>query len=114
VPSFFGELPARAFIHRDPESGVFRVMFRFGQPHRQLRKSLKTTDEKRAESEKGRIESFLRAIEQSYVSVSPDADFWNFVFSGGKLEEKPSVQNVLTLEMLFARYEERGMREVLA
>jgi integrase len=96
-----------ASIHRDPESGVYRIMFRFGQPTRQFQKSLKTTSEKKAESEKGRIESFLRAIEQGYVTVPPNADFWTFVFSGGKLGEKPSVQDVLTLEMLFARYEEQ-------
>jgi|SRR5579884_970955 len=44
------------------------------------------TEEKKAESEKGRIESFLTAIEQGYVTVPADADFWQFVFRGGKLE----------------------------
>jgi integrase len=82
-------------------------MFRFGQPSRQFQKSLKTTDEKKAESEKGRIEGFLQAIKQGYVTVPPNADFWTFVFSGGKLEDKPSVQEVLTLEKLFAHYEEQ-------
>jgi hypothetical protein len=96
-----------ASIHRDPESGVYRIMFRFGQPPRQFQKSLKTSDPKKAESERGRIEGFLRAIEQGYVTVPPNADFWTFVFSGGKLEETPSVKDVLTLEKLFAHYEEQ-------
>jgi integrase len=96
-----------ASIYRDPESGKFRITFRFGNPSRPFHKSLKTKDEKKAEEERGRIEGFLRAIEQGYVSVPPEADFWQFVFSGGKLENKPSVKEALTLEALFARYEEQ-------
>jgi integrase len=94
-----------ASIHRDPHSGTYCIMFRFGRPPRQFRKSLKTADEKQAFSEKGRIEDFLRAIEKGHVTVPPEADFCQFVWSGGRLEDKPSVPKVLTLEGLFAQYE---------
>ena len=37
----------------------------------------------------------------------PPADkFWPFVFSGGKLDAKPVISDVLSLERLFANYEQ--------
>jgi integrase len=95
-----------ASIYQDKNSGVFRISFRFGKPPKQFHKSLDTGDATEAESMKGRIESTLRAIEQGWLVVPEDADFWPFVFSGGKLSNKPSIKEVLTIEKLFARYEE--------
>jgi hypothetical protein len=95
-----------ASIYRDPSSGVFRILFHFGKPPRQFHKSLDTTDAKTAEAAKGRIESTLQAIEQGWLTIPPNADFWQFVFSGGKLANKPSVADLLTLEGLFEKYEQ--------
>jgi integrase len=95
-----------ASIYQDTKSGVFRILFRFGKPARQFHKSLDTNDPKKAEAAKGRIESTLQAIEHGWLTIPPKADFWQFVLSGGKLENKPSVADLLTLEKLFAKYEE--------
>jgi integrase len=95
-----------ASIYQDTKSGVYRILFRFGKPPRQFHKSLDTNDTKAAEAAKGRIESTLQAIEQGWLTIPPNADFWQFVFSGGKLDHKPSVADLLTLEKLFTRYEE--------
>jgi integrase len=82
-------------------------MFRFGKPLKQYHRSLDTTDRRTAEAEKGRIESTLQAIEQGWLALPSQADFWQFVRSGGKLEDKPSAPDVLTLANLFARYDEQ-------
>jgi integrase len=95
-----------ASIYQDEKSKVYRILFRFGKPPKQFHKSLDTTDEKEAQGLKGRVEDTLRAIEQGWLTVPATADFWQFVFTGGKLENKPSVQEVLTLDNLFTRYEE--------
>lgn len=95
-----------ASIYQDAASGMFRISFRFGNPPRQFHKSLETTDPRTAESDKGRIEGTLTAINKGWLQVPPGADFWQFVYSGGKLEEKPAVEEVVTLKKLFARYQE--------
>src|SRR5258708_247210 len=99
--------PWRSFVaalSHDPQSGVYRILFRFGK--KQFHKSLKTTDFKEAENIKGRVEEMLVAIEKGWITLPPKAgDFWPFLFSGGKLEAKPVIADVLTLENLFARYE---------
>ena len=93
-----------ASIYQDEKSKVYRILFRFGKPPKQFHKSLDTTDQKEAEGLEGRVEDTLRAIEQGWLTVPPHADFWQFVFSGGKLEAKPSVQEVLTLDKLFTKF----------
>jgi hypothetical protein len=94
-----------ASVSRDPKCGVYRVHFRFGV--KQYQKSLKTTDGGEAEAMKGRIEETLLAIDKGWLTPPADPDaFWPFVFSGGKLESKPTFKEVLTLERLFAKYEE--------
>jgi integrase len=95
-----------ASLSKDPKSGVYRIHFRFGQPPRQFQKSLKTTDEKEAETEKGRVESTLAAIEKGWLPIPLTADLWTFLKSGGKLETRPTFAEVLTLKALFDRYEE--------
>jgi hypothetical protein len=95
-----------AAIYQDEKSGFFRILFRFGRPPKQYHKSLDTRDPREAESLKGRVEGTLRAIEQGWLTLPQNADFWQFVFSGGRLEVKPSVQEVLTLEGLFVRYQQ--------
>jgi hypothetical protein len=96
-----------ASIHLDEKSKIYRIMFRFGKPPKQFQKSLDTSDLKKAEGMKGRIEETLRAIEQGWLTVPANSDFWQFVLSGGKFVAEPSVQDTLTLEKLFATYEEQ-------
>src|SRR5262249_32616239 len=93
-----------ASINQDPKSKIFRILFWYGG--KQFHKSLKTADRKEAEAVKGRIEEALLAIERGWTKVPPHADLWQFIFSGGRREAKPALADVLTLERLFARYEE--------
>lgn len=95
-----------ASIYRDEKANVYRIMFRFGNPAKQYHKSLDTDDEKEAEGIKAIVEETLRFIDRGIFTVPPQADFWQFVRTGGKLEAKPTVQEVLTLAKLFGRYEE--------
>lgn len=93
-----------ASIHRDPATGVWNISFRFGgKPHH---KSLRTKQEAKAQDEKGRISKTLEAIENGWLPLPPDADFWEFVWSDGRVKSKLVLSDVLTLEKLFARYEE--------
>jgi hypothetical protein len=84
------------------KSGSFHIHFRFGG--RQFHKSLKTDDEKIAESMKGRIEMTLRDIELGRLTPPPAADFWQLVLSDGKLHSRPRVGRSMILDDLFRWY----------
>ncbi len=83
---------------------MYRILFWFGR--KQYHKSLKTTNKDDAEAKKGGIEESLQAMEKGWIPVPPPDKFWPFLFSGGKLEAKPSVPDVFTLDRLFNRYEQ--------
>jgi integrase len=93
-----------AALSQDPKSKTYRILFWFGG--KQYHKSLKTTDKEDAEAKKGSIEEVLQAMERGWTPVPSPDKFWPFLFSGGKLDAKPSVPDLLTLERLFTRYEE--------
>jgi integrase len=86
------------------KAGVYRIHFRYGS--KQYHKSLLTDDETKAQSLKATIDETLHDLKRGRVTLPPDADFWTFVFSGGKLTQLPSAPDPLTLEELFTRYEE--------
>jgi hypothetical protein len=94
-----------AAIHCNPKSGFWRISFRFGG--KQYQKSLKTDDEKKAQGWKAQIEENLHDLERGRRVLPATADLWAFIRSGGKLEAEPAVAEALTLEKLFARYEEQ-------
>lgn len=89
----------------DAKTGIARVQFRYGG--KQFQKSLKTTDEREAEATKGRIEDTLRAIENGWLVMPPDADIWYFLRSQGKIGSKPELPQVMNLGELFAWYFEQ-------
>src|SRR5437879_6372870 len=93
-----------AALSQDPKSKTYRILFWFGG--KQYHKSLKTTDQREAEAKKGSIEEMLLGMERGWIQVPPPDRFWPSLFSGGKLDAKPSVPDVLTLDRLFARYEQ--------
>ncbi len=90
-----------AGLSQDAKSGIFRVHFRYG--NKQFQKSLKTKDRKKAESRKGRIEETLLDLERGRLDLPPGADFWQFVWTDGKRDQKPKLET-LTLEGLFGWY----------
>jgi len=93
-----------ASIHRDPSSGVYRIMFRLGG--RQYHRSLKTTDLREAEALKGRIEYTLRDIDLERKVLPPGADVWQFLWTDGQRTKKAVAPDAITLDQLFTRYEE--------
>src|SRR5262249_5892615 len=66
----------------------------------------RTTDREEAEAVKGRIELTLLDLKRGRLTLPPDADFWQFVLSDGKLTQKVEAPTVLPLDQLFTRYEE--------
>jgi integrase len=90
-----------ASLSRD-QSGNYHIHFRYGD--RQYHKSLKTADEKTAVGTKGRIELTLRDLELGRLVLPAGADFWQFVLSDGKLNNKPRVDKPMTLGDLFEWY----------
>ena len=84
------------------KSGNHHIHFRFSG--RQYHKSLKTEDEKTAQSTMGRIELTLRDLELGRLTLPSGADFWQFVQSDGKLESKLQVEKAMTLADLFKWY----------
>lgn len=102
-----------ASIHQDRTTGIYRISFHHGG--RQFQKSLKTTKEKEADQKRADIERTLALISEGRLSP-PDnaADWWRFVFSGGRVREAPSMEKGVTLAGLFAWYFDRlpqGARE---
>jgi integrase len=83
---------------------MFRVMFRYGG--KQYQKSLKTTDEAAAERLKGKIETTILELERGRRTLPEGADLWEFLESDGQRTKKVEVLIVLTIEQLFARYEQ--------
>src|SRR5688500_3900007 len=91
-----------ASLTRDPNSGIYRVHFRYGG--KQYQKSLKTADGGEAEALKGSIELTLLELERARKTIPEGADLWEFVRSDGKRTGKVEAPRVVTLEQLFDRY----------
>lgn len=86
------------------ENGVWKIGFRWeGKLHK---RSLKTTDEARANGLKERASANLFDLEQGRLQVPPGADLLTFLLTDGKKSERkvPSVKP-LTLTGLFDAYE---------
>jgi hypothetical protein len=95
-----------ATIYRDKASGQFRIRFWFAG--KQYHKSLDTGDEVKAASMHKHIEETLHDIVRERLTLPADADFWEFVRTGGRRAGKVEVAEVVTLSDLFDRYE-RGV-----
>lgn len=80
----------------------FHLCFRLGD--RKFKRSLKTTNQREAETAVSRVERRLKLIEDGDLSIPDDVDFTTFIVSDGKLE-RPVVVHVLTLRELIERYE---------
>ena len=86
------------------ENGVWKVGFRWeGKLHK---RSLKTTEEGRANALKERVSANLFDLEQGRLQVPPGADLLTFLLTDGKKTERkvPSAKP-LTLKGLFDAYE---------
>ena len=93
-----------ASLRQDPESGIFRIRFRFDG--RSYNRSLKTDNPKTASSVLGRTEENLRLIKQGRLDVPPKVDPATFVLSDGKINGQKKCKPI-TLGKLFETYQKR-------
>src|ERR1700722_7874193 len=91
-----------ASLSRDSRSGVYYVQFRFQGRH--LNKSLKITDEKKAQAYLARVQETLADIERGRMVSPPGAAPWTFIRTDGRQEQKQDAAKVLTLGELFKWY----------
>lgn len=94
-------------IQKDPRTGIYRFHFRlFG---RQVKKSLGTTDAKRAGDLAGAYQLNLQDIQTGRLTVPAEVltdneRIWEFVKTNGQRTKAPELAPVTTLEKLFTRY----------
>jgi hypothetical protein len=98
---------AMAGLHKDPASGFYRIQFRYGG--RQFNKSLKTKDEREAESIRGRVDETLSLLQRGRITIPDGADVGLFILSDGKVTAKPVAEplqdaTALTLGKLIDTY----------
>src|SRR5262249_16035785 len=94
-----------AGLSKRPKSDYWYVFFRFGG--RAFSKSLRTTKQDEAERIAAGIEQTLLDIERGRLTVPSGADFWQFVFTDGKLKHKLQVERDFTASDLFTAYFEK-------
>ena len=91
-----------AWLEKDRRTGIFQVVVRL--ENGKLKRSLKTEDEKEANSILGTIENTIKAINQGWIDIPDDIDLGEFLISGGKATTKQKLQRQLMLSELFDRY----------
>jgi hypothetical protein len=91
-----------AAIYADGKTGIYRIHFWYGG--RQHQKSLKTTEEKKANSMRARIEETLHDMERGRISLPADGDLWEFLKTDGQRDRKLLVRSGATLTELFDWY----------
>src|SRR5947209_4157354 len=103
---------AMASIALDPDSGFYRIVFRYGG--KQYRRSLKVREGRRADAIRGRVEETLYLLDAGHLAIPEGAEPGNFILTGGKVAE-PSAKSLCgtvalsagpaTLGMLLAAYQ---------
>jgi hypothetical protein len=76
------------WLETHPTSGHFKICFRWGG--RKLKKTVKTTGQREAESALVRFEENLRLLEPGRLDLPAGADIGTFLLSDGKLSSKPN------------------------
>jgi hypothetical protein len=94
-----------ASVKRDTKSGIFRVQFWVGDRH--FTKSLKTTDQKTADSMMRIIEETLYDLDRGKVALPKNADLWEFVKTGGKRGQAFEAPKRFAVKDLFGWYFEK-------
>ena len=92
-----------ACIELDEASGRYRIRFRYGG--KPFKRSLKTSEEKEARSILGRVEETIRLMERGRLDLPPNADPGVFILSDGKLNTKPTTEQVKTVRELITLYQ---------
>jgi integrase len=87
----------------EQRSGLYRVAFRHGG--HKLHYSVGSDNQKEAKACMARLEENLRLVERGRLEVPAGADLAVFLVTDGKLNAKPVIDQPLTLEEVFERYE---------
>lgn len=83
-------------------SGIYHVAFRVGETR--FKRSLNTTDKRKAEAKAGRIEENLELVKRGRLVIPDDADAVAFLLSDGKLNGQPASPKLTTLKALFDQF----------
>ncbi len=84
----------------------FHLCFRLGK--QKFKRSLKTTNQREAETTVCRVNRRLKLIEDGELSIPDDADLATFILADGRLE-RPVMVRTMTLRELLLKYES-GLR----
>jgi integrase len=77
-----------AWLEEHPTSGHFKICFRWAG--RKLKKTVKTTNPKDAETALARFKENLHLLERGRLELPPGADIGTFLLSDGKLNGQPA------------------------
>lgn len=91
-----------AWLEKDTRTGLYKVAVRLSDG--KLKRSLRTTNRREAESVRGTVENTLTAIERGWLNVPEGVDVGDFLISGGKAGAPPTVSRQIGLAELFADY----------
>lgn len=93
-----------ASLELDPDSGRYRVRFRYGG--QEYKRSLRTKQQRIAQASLGQVEETLRMLELGMTSLPPEVDEGAFIISGARVR-KAKLQTIsdLTLKQLFEVYD---------
>ncbi len=104
-----------AYYDLDPDSGFYRICFRFppssGKRYKRSRE-LKIRDEQRADAVCGIVQETIRDLMRGVITVPEGVDPGDFILSGGKLTTKPVVaatSKALTLQGMLDQYAASGV-----
>lgn len=103
-----------AYFELDPNSGFYRICFRFPPPNgKRYKRSRehKIKDEQRADAVCGIVQETIRDLMRGFITVPEGVDPGDFILSGGKLTTKPVVApppKALTLQGLLDQYAVSG------
>ena len=86
----------------EQRGGRYRLKFRYGG--REHGVSIKTDDRRKAEARRGKLEDALIDLEQGKLVPPPGADLGLFLLSGGRLDQKPVVEESHALGEVFDGY----------
>ncbi|MCY2986759.1 MAG: tyrosine-type recombinase/integrase [Planctomycetota bacterium] len=92
-----------ASIHKNGR--YWHIFFRLGK--KQFKPSLKTTNQREAENQRGVVEDTLTQLEMGRLALPPSAnrpEIIRFVLSGGRQSEPPEVEDHVSIEQVFEEY----------
>lgn len=82
-------------IHRDQNSPNYRIRFRY--QGRQVNRSLRTRERRRAKAICGRVDEMIGLLERGCISVPADTDPIAFVMSDGRVTKSDATTKDLGL-----------------